>query len=62
MMERSCYYQFPSPARLEADRGAVALLELAASAATPSASNPAAVAGALALIGEVPGMPVEMAA
>jgi hypothetical protein len=59
-MERSCYYQFPSPARLEADRGAAALLELAASAATPSASNPAAVA--LALIGEVPGAPVEMAA
>jgi hypothetical protein len=61
-MERSCYYQFPSPARLEADRGAAALLELAASAATPSASNPEAVAGALALIGEVPGASVEMAA
>jgi hypothetical protein len=61
-MERSCYYQFPSPTRLEADRGAAALPELAVSAATPSASNPAAVAGALALIGEVLGAPVEMVA
>jgi hypothetical protein len=59
--ETSCYYQFPSPARLEADRGAAALLELAASAATPSASNPEEVVGALALIGEAPGVPAEMA-
>jgi hypothetical protein len=61
-METSCYYQFPSPARLEADRGAAALLELAASTATPSASNPEAAAGALALIGEDAGAPVGMAA
>jgi hypothetical protein len=47
---------------LEADQGAAALLELAASAATPSASNPEEVAGALALIGEAPGVPAEMAA
>jgi hypothetical protein len=61
-MERSCYYQFSSSARLEADRGAAVMLELAASAATPSASNPKAVEGALALIGEAMGAPVEMAA
>jgi hypothetical protein len=61
-METSCYYQFPSPARLEADRGAAALLELAASTATPSASNPEAAVGALALIGEEAGAPVAMAA
>jgi hypothetical protein len=61
-MERLCYYQFPSPARLEVDHGAAVLLELAASAATPSASNPEAVEGALALIGEAPGASVEMAA
>jgi hypothetical protein len=45
---------------LEADRGAAALLELAASTATPSASNHEAAVGALALIGEDAGAPMEM--
>jgi hypothetical protein len=59
-METSCYYQFPSPARLEADRGTAALLELAVSTATPSASNHEAAVGALALIGEDAGAPMEI--
>jgi hypothetical protein len=59
--ESSCYYQVPSPTRVEEDGAAAALMEVAVGAATPSASSPEGVEGALALIGAAHGAPVVLA-